>query len=145
MVDSVSASHAGEDPDDDRVSFKEVADTHMVEFGSSSITGGRREDNDLSSNRGDDENGVGVVDYADESFIATNANQHDDTMFYDDIASALLNGINSNANAATNANNISHNMSNQFIMTPRDAIEHSIIATDGSNLNQSVTSLGQSG
>ena len=83
----------------------------MVEIGTSSITGGRREANDMSDDRGDDGN-VGVVDYADESFIATNANQHDDTMFYDDIASALLNGINSNSNAGANANNTSHNMSN---------------------------------
>lgn len=37
-----------------------------------------------------------VVGYADESFIAANVNQHEETMFDDDITSALLNGINSN-------------------------------------------------
>ena len=56
---------------------------------------------------------AGEVCYADESFIAANANQHEETMFDDDITSALLNGISSN--------NAAHNMSNQFIATPRDA------------------------
>lgn len=72
------------------------------------------------------------VGYNDESFIAASANQHEETMFDDDITSALLNGINSNA---------VQNTSSQFnTTTPREAIEHSITATDGS-LNQSLTGL----
>lgn len=64
-------------------------------------------------------------------------------MFDDDITSALLNGIN-NGNAAMaqnqllSVNNNSTNLSGNFILTPRDAIEHSITATDG---DQSVLSL----
>ena len=77
------------------------------------------------------------VGYADESFIAASANQHEETMFDDDITSALLNDVNSNAAAQMNN---SQNMSGQFLTTPRDAIEHSITATDGSYLNQSVNS-----
>ena len=70
---------------------------------------------------------AGEVCYADESFIAANVNQHEETMFDDDITSALLNGI---------SNNVAHNMSNQFIASPRDhAQEYSITAIDGSNLD----------
>ena len=67
------------------------------------------------------------VGYNEESFIAANANQHEETMFDDDITSALLNGINSNAGGQnTSANQLS------MTVTPRDTIEHSVIATDGS-------------
>ena len=59
----------------------------MVEIGTSSIV------KVVTETVGAD---VGVG-YADESFIAANVNQHEETMFDDDITSALLNGINSNA------------------------------------------------
>ena len=58
----------------------------MVEIGTSSIV------KVVTETVGAD---VGVG-YADESFIAANVNQHEETMFDDDITSALLNGINSN-------------------------------------------------
>ena len=47
------------------------------------------------------------VGYAEESFIAASANQHEETMFDDDITSALLNGINCNnaGGAAAHFNN----------------------------------------
>lgn len=94
--------------------FEKVADTHMVEIGTSSIV------EVVSATAGE-------VCYADESFIAANFNQHEETMFDDDITSALLNGI---------GNNAAHNMSNQFIASPRDhAMEYSITAIDGSNLD----------
>ena len=70
--------------------FEKVADTHMVEIGTSSIV------EVVSATAGE-------VCYADESFIAANVNQHEETMFDDDITSALLNGI---------SNNVAHNMSN---------------------------------
>ena len=70
--------------------FEKVADTHMVEIGTSSIV------EVVSATAGE-------VCYADESFIAANFNQHEETMFDDDITSALLNGI---------SNNVAHNMSN---------------------------------
>ena len=87
------------------------------------------------------------VGYTDESFIAANANQHEETMFDDDITSALLNGINSgraNALAIHHMNTSQHNLSNPFIgsvTTPRggeDIMEHSITATDGSYLSHSI-------
>ena len=84
------------------------------------------------------------MSYTEESFIAANVNQHEETMFDDDITSALLNGIN-NGNAAmaqnqlVSVNNNSTNLSGNFILTPRDAIDHSITATDGDQ--QSVLSL----
>ena len=58
------------------------------------------------------------VGYAEESFIVASANQHEETMFDDDITSALLNGINSNAAVGGGAPqhfNNSQNLSNQFI------------------------------
>ena len=56
----------------------------MVEFGTSSMARGQ------PAHEG----------YAEEeSFIAAIGNQHEETMFDDDITSALLNGINSDANA----------------------------------------------
>jgi len=74
--------------------FEKAADTDMVEIGTSSIDEVAQAE-------------VGVC-YAEESFIAANANLHEDTMFDDDITSALLNGINCNAAQMNN----SHNMSN---------------------------------
>ena len=59
----------------------------MVEIGTSSIV------EVVAATAGGADVGVG---YADESFIAANVNQHEETMFDDDITSALLNGINSN-------------------------------------------------
>ena len=67
--------------------FEKAADTHMVEIGTSSIM-------EVAEEVVRPDEGVG---YAEESFIAASANQHEETMFDDDITSALLNGINSNA------------------------------------------------
>lgn len=108
------------------------ADAHMVEIGTSSILGDneRRMPNVAAAAVG--------VSYTEESFIAANANQNDEeTMFDDDITSALLNGINNASNAIQPpnqqliANNISTNLSGNFTLTPRDAMEHSITATAG--------------
>ena len=71
----------------------------MVEFGSSSMAPGQPTTHD---------------GYAEEeSFIAAIGNQHEETMFDDDITSALLNGINSDAN--TGAVTTAHN--NQLLLT----------------------------
>ena len=66
----------------------------MVEIGTSSIVDGGV----VQRRQSDAEVGVG---YTEESFIAQNFNQHEETMFDDYITSALLNGI-SNSNAANN-------------------------------------------
>ena len=112
MEVSVSPKHGG--------TFDKDADTVMVAFGTSSIAAEAEPD---------------PVDCyaAEESFIAASANQHEETMFDDDITSALLNGI---------SNNLPHAMNSftQFSTTPRDGIEHSITAEDGSMLNQSASS-----
>ena len=101
--------------------FQKGEDSEMVEIGTSSIDEVARAEAEVC--------------YAEESFIAANANQHEETMFDDDITSALLNGINSNQG---HMNNNSHNTSNHWISTtPRDAVDHSNTATDGS-LNQSL-------
>ena len=70
----------------------------MVEIGTSSIV-------EVVAERVGADVGVG---YADESFIAANANQHEETMFDDDITSALLNGINSNVTNMNNSQNLSN-------------------------------------
>lgn len=100
--------------------FEKEEDSEMVEIGTSSIDEVARVEAEVC--------------YAEESFIAANANQHEETMFDDDITSALLNGINSNHGHMNN----SHNTSNQWISTThKDAVDHSNTATDGS-LNQSI-------
>ena len=74
--------------------FKECAgDAHMVvEIGTSSIV------DDVEHRRPAE--GGPDVGFEEESFIVASANQHEETMFDDDITSALLNGINSNAVAS---------------------------------------------
>ena len=78
--------------DDDRMTFTVAAsDAHMVEIGTSSIVG-------ENEGRSDVQGAAVGVSYAEESFIAANANPHEETMFDDDITSALLNGINNGGN-----------------------------------------------